>query len=85
MNAIGDPTLTDHKGVEHDWRSDLVTKLASIQRDDGSWTNTTGRWYEDDPNLVTAYSLLAISYCRDLPAKDAEKSKESKPETSKDG
>lgn len=67
MQAIGEPTLTDHKGVVHDWRMDLVTKLESIQQKDGSWTNDTGRWYEDDPNLVTAYSLLAISHCRDLP------------------
>ena len=85
MNAIGDPILTDHEGVEHDWRNDLVTKLASIQRADGSWTNTTGRWYEDDPSLVTAYSLLAISYCRDLPAKEADKPKDSGAGSPKDG
>ena len=85
MNAIGDPILTDHKGVEHDWRNDLVKKLASIQRADGSWTNTTGRWYEDDPNLVTAYSLLAISYCRDLPAKESDKPEDSAAESPKDG
>jgi hypothetical protein len=65
MHAIGKPTLTDHDGVEHDWRSELVAKLSSKQRDDGSWTNEQDRWYEGDPNLVTAYSLLAISYCRD--------------------
>ena len=85
MLAVGDPTLVDHKGVDHDWRSDLVAKLASLQKKDGSWTNEHDRWYEGDPNLVTAYSLLAISYCRDLPAKDADKPKESKPKTPKDG
>ncbi len=69
MLAVGEPTLTDHEGVEHNWRYDLVTKLASLQKEDGSWTNEQDRWYEGDPNLVTAYSLLAISYCRDLPAK----------------
>ncbi|WP_162273929.1 Dabb family protein [Mariniblastus fucicola] len=67
MNAIGDPKLKDHEGVEHDWRSDLVSKLASMQKSDGSWTNEHDRWYEGDPNLVTAYSLLAISYCQDSP------------------
>ena len=85
MNAVGDPTLTDSKGVVHDWRMDLVTKLGSMQREDGSWTNEHDRWYESDPNLVTAYSLLAISYCRDLPAKDADKSKDSEAESSNDG
>jgi squalene-hopene/tetraprenyl-beta-curcumene cyclase len=65
MHAIGEPTLTDADGVKHDWRKDLVEKLAQQQREDGSWTNEADRWYEGDPNLVTAYSLLAISYCRD--------------------
>ena len=36
----------------------------AVQRADGSWVNGTDRWYESDPNLVTAYSLLALSYCR---------------------
>ncbi len=85
MRAVGEPTLTDDKGVVHNWRDDLVTKLASLQKEDGSWTNEQDRWYEGDPNLVTAYSLLAISYCRDLPAKDADKPKDSDPESSKDG
>jgi squalene-hopene/tetraprenyl-beta-curcumene cyclase len=66
MRALGKLTLTDHEGVVHDWRSDLVDKLASLQSKDGSWTNEHDRWYEGDPNLVTAYSLLAISYCRDV-------------------
>ena len=64
MHAIGDATFTDHEGTVHDWRSDLIDKLASQQRPDGSWTNEQDRWYEGDPNLVTAYSLLALSYCR---------------------
>jgi len=71
MLAIGEPTLTDHEGIVHDWRSDLVTKLASMQKEDGSWTNEHDRWYEGDPNLVTAYSLLAISYCREVKSTEA--------------
>jgi len=70
MLAVGDPMLTDLEGVDHNWRDDLVTKLASLQSPDGSWTNEHDRWYEGDPNLVTAYSLLAISYCRDLPTNE---------------
>jgi squalene-hopene/tetraprenyl-beta-curcumene cyclase len=38
--------------------------LAKAQQDDGSWINANARWLENDPNLVTAYSLLALSYCR---------------------
>ncbi len=76
MNAIGEPTLTDSQGVDHDWRMDLVLKMAENQKSDGSWTNEHDRWYEGNPNLVTAYSLLAISYCRDLPVKNSDKPKD---------
>ena len=37
--------------------------LASKQKPDGSWINSTDRWYESDPNLVTCYALMALSYC----------------------
>ena len=30
---------------------------------DGSWS-TTPSWMEGDPNLVTGYALMALSYCR---------------------
>lgn len=50
-------------GTKHDWRKELTEHLASVQHDNGSWLNPTDRWYEGDPNLVTAYALLALSYC----------------------
>jgi squalene-hopene/tetraprenyl-beta-curcumene cyclase len=31
---------------------------------DGSWVNENPRWMEGDPNLVTAYALLALAYCQ---------------------
>ena len=47
-----------------DWRKELVAKLVSIQKVDtkgrGYWENATGRFWENDPVLVTAYSLLAL-------------------------
>ena len=33
------------------------------QKPDGSWVNDNTRWMETDPNLVTAYGLLCLSYC----------------------
>ena len=42
----------------------LIAELAARQREDGSWLNTNERWLEKDPNLVTGYALLALSYCR---------------------
>ena len=66
MNAMDENEITDAAGVKHDWRKDLTAQLAKRQKPDGSWTNAenSARWYEGDPNLVTAYSLLALSYCK---------------------
>jgi squalene-hopene/tetraprenyl-beta-curcumene cyclase len=55
--------VTDADGKVHNWRSDLISTLAQLQADDGSWTNSSDRWYEGDPNLVTSYALLALAYC----------------------
>ena len=64
MDALGVDQFEDDKGVKHDWRADLVAALAKRQRPDGSWTNPTDRWMEGDPNLVTGYALMALSYCQ---------------------
>ena len=40
-------------------------KLASLQQKNGSWINEADRWYEGDPNLVTAYCLIALRYCEE--------------------
>ena len=34
---------------------------------DGSWVNTNRQFMENDPNLCTAFALLAPSYCDDKP------------------
>lgn len=64
LDAFGKATVTDSKGEVHNWREDLVAQLARLQQQDGSWINPADRWYEGDPNLVTAYALLALKYCR---------------------
>lgn len=56
--------VTDADGKAHDWKAELISTLAQLQAKDGSWTNAADRWYESDPNLVTAYALLALSYCQ---------------------
>ncbi len=60
LTVLGDPTLVDSSGVEHDWRGDLADKLISIQAADGSWVNENGRWWENNPVLVTAYCVLTL-------------------------
>jgi squalene-hopene/tetraprenyl-beta-curcumene cyclase len=64
LDALGEPTIKDADGTEHDWRAELLAELASRQRDDGSWINENSRWLEGDPNLVTGYALLSLAYCR---------------------
>jgi squalene-hopene/tetraprenyl-beta-curcumene cyclase len=64
LALIGEPKLVDDKGVEHDWRADLAAALAKRQARDGSWVNPADRFMEGDPNLVTAYGLLALAYAR---------------------
>lgn len=63
LSVIGKDTIVDGKGVTHDWRKEIVDRLAATQRKNGSWINEADRWYEGDPNLVSAYSLMALSYC----------------------
>ena len=67
LDAAQLDSFKDASGTEHDWRSELAAKLISLQKENGSWVNETGRWMEGDPNLVTAYTLLALKYC-DAPA-----------------
>ena len=48
-----------------DWRRGLIEKIVSLQRTDPQtglkyWVNDEGRWMENDPVLVTAYSVLAL-------------------------
>ena len=60
MSVLGQPTITDAAGQSHDWRADLVAALAKRQNPDGSWVNRSDSFMEDDPNLVTAFALLAL-------------------------
>ncbi|MGI8982648.1 MAG: prenyltransferase/squalene oxidase repeat-containing protein [Pirellulaceae bacterium] len=64
LAASGHDEFVDEQGVKHDWRKELIAELASRQRDDGSWVNDEKRWMEGDANIVTAYALLALSYCQ---------------------
>lgn len=64
LAALEQQELIDSDGQSHNWRQELIDQLAKTQLDNGSWINTNARWLEADPNLVTGYALLALSYCR---------------------
>ena len=48
------------------WREELVKKVISLQRPDGSWANANNRWWENDPVLATSYALLALEFASGL-------------------
>ncbi len=60
MSVYGEEIVTDKDGKKHLWREDLVKKILSTQRGNGSWFNDEGRWWESMPELVTAYSLMSL-------------------------
>lgn len=65
LTAYGDDTITTADGKSHDWRYELMKKFVSLQKTDlekgvGYWQNENNRWWENDPVLCTAYTLLAI-------------------------
>ncbi len=63
LNSLGRDQFKDATGQTHNWRHELTGALAGRQQPNGSWVNENRRWLESDPNLVTSYSLLALSYC----------------------
>jgi squalene-hopene/tetraprenyl-beta-curcumene cyclase len=60
LTVYGDDTFTDAAGKVHDWRYELLKKFVTLQKADGFWQNENNRWWENDPVLCTAYSLIAI-------------------------
>ena len=63
LATLGDDYVEDAGGKEHDWRKELADHLFATQKENGSWVNTAPRWYEGDPNLCTAYVLIALHDC----------------------
>jgi squalene-hopene/tetraprenyl-beta-curcumene cyclase len=63
LDTLGVDYVEDASGKKHDWRRDITTALAKRQRTDGGWVGDA-HWMEGDPNLVTGYALMALSYCR---------------------
>ncbi len=55
--------LKTPEGKVINWKELLALKIMSTQKRDGSWINEgSNRWMEDDPVLVSAYSLLTLEY-----------------------
>jgi prenyltransferase/squalene oxidase-like repeat protein len=70
MDAYGSETITTlnpdgSTGQTRDWANDLIDALAKLQNDDGSFRSVHDRWMENNPVLITAYSLLALQHAAD--------------------
>lgn len=64
LQLLGENPFADAKGVQHDWRLEIVERLEKRQRADGAWTNPDDRWMEGDPALVTGLALMTLGNLR---------------------
>lgn len=63
LAAYGQDQFIRANGQPLNWRSEVIKQLVSVQRiEDGKgyWVNEVGRYWENDPVLVSAYSLIAL-------------------------
>jgi squalene-hopene/tetraprenyl-beta-curcumene cyclase len=64
MHVLGEDPFVDAKGTKHPWRQELFTALKKRQRDNGSWSNAgDDTFMESNPDIATAFAVLALSYC----------------------
>ncbi len=63
LNISGQQLIENKAGAKPiDWRGELIERIISLQKKDGQWQNETARFWENDPSLVTAYSILSLQY-----------------------
>jgi squalene-hopene/tetraprenyl-beta-curcumene cyclase len=65
LTAANVDMLKLESGKEVDWRNELGSTLLSVQREDGSWVNSNGRWMESNPVLVTSYIVMSLGQIYD--------------------
>lgn len=61
LSLMGD-TITGESGTKRRWKRLLIEKLVTAQQPTGQWINTDSQFWEGDPTVVTAYSVLALLY-----------------------
>jgi hypothetical protein len=60
LDAYNEPTFEDIPGKKtHDWRIELIDKLTSIQKPDGSFVGDSA-YMEDNPLVATSLATLAL-------------------------
>ncbi len=64
LGLVGQRTLVDGDGQSHDWPVELVGKLVSMQKPDGSWANTDETFWENNPAIASSRAVLALGHAR---------------------
>lgn len=64
LDVWNERVVIDRAGKRHAWAQELSREILRRQQKDGSWVNENKRWWEDRPDLVTGYALLALAHCR---------------------
>jgi squalene-hopene/tetraprenyl-beta-curcumene cyclase len=59
LHAYGEPVIADAQGNKHDWRIELINKITSLQKPDGSWVGDD-KWMEGNPVITTSFAVLAL-------------------------
>jgi squalene-hopene/tetraprenyl-beta-curcumene cyclase len=62
LTLYGVKSVETKSGSAAPWARTLGLKLINLQKTDGSWANENNRWWEKDPALVTAYTVMALEF-----------------------
>ena len=63
MDAYGEAEFVDNRGQRHNWRNELADRLVALREPDGSWINHDSNvWWEDKPELATAWAAIALEH-----------------------
>ncbi len=60
LHLYGTNVLTLKNGQGINWRRDLARRLFDKQKPDGFWVNESGRWWQNDPVLVTSFAVITL-------------------------
>jgi len=58
--VLNEDIIVDASGNRHYWREDIIKKLLELQKSDGFWVNDNGRFWENIPELTTAYAVIGM-------------------------
>lgn len=62
LNASRTGMIERVGGKKVDWRTEVIRKVVSLQKQEGQWVNSNNRWWESDPVLATSYSLICLEH-----------------------